>query len=54
MGLKLVIQDDNGKVLGLVDATYRGKDKPFSCGTAGYHVNGKLEIANSSVHLGRP
>ena len=44
MGLKLVIQDDNGKVLGMVDATSRGKDKPFSSGSAGYYVNGKVTL----------
>jgi len=44
MGLKLVIQDDNGKVLGMVDATSRGKDKPFSSGSAGYYVNGKVSL----------
>ncbi len=44
MGVKLVIQDDNGKVLGMVDATSRGKDKPFSSGSAGYYVNGKVAI----------
>jgi len=44
MGLKLVIQDDNGKVLGMVDATSRGKTKPFSSGSAGYYVNGKISL----------
>ena len=44
MGLKLVIQDDNGKVLGMVDATSRGKSKPFSSGSAGYYVNGKVTL----------
>ncbi len=44
MGLKLVIQDDNGKVLGMVDATSRGRDKPFSSGSAGYYVNGKISL----------
>jgi hypothetical protein len=44
MGVKLVIQDDNGKVLGMVDATSRGKDKPFSSGSAGYYVNGKVSL----------
>lgn len=44
MGLKLVIQDDNGKVLGMVDATSRGKTKPFSSGSAGYYVNGKVSL----------
>jgi hypothetical protein len=44
MGLKLVIQDDNGKVLGMVDATSRGRDKPFSSGSAGYYVNGKIAL----------
>ncbi|MDG6966791.1 MAG: hypothetical protein JRN58_02600 [Nitrososphaerota archaeon] len=44
MGLKLVIQDDNGKVLGMVDATSRGKTKPFSSGSAGYYVNGKVTL----------
>ena len=44
MGLKLVIQDDNGKVLGMVDATSRGKSKPFSSGSAGYYVNGKIAL----------
>ena len=44
MGLKLVIQDDNGKVLGMVDASSRGKDKPFSSGSAGYYVNGKVTL----------
>ena len=44
MGLKLVIQDDNGKVLGMVDATSRGKTKPFSSGSAGYYVNGKMSL----------
>ena len=44
MGLKLVIQDDNGKVLGMVDATSRGKDKPFSSGSTGYYVNGKVAL----------
>jgi hypothetical protein len=42
MGLKLVIQDDNGKVLGMIDATSRGTVKPFSSGSAGYYVNGKI------------
>jgi len=44
MGLKLVIQDDDGKVLGMVDATSRGKDRPFSSGSVGYYVNGKIAI----------
>ena len=44
MGLKLVIQDDNGRVLGMVDATSRGSDKPFSSGSAGYYVNGKITL----------
>jgi len=44
MGLKLVIQDDNGKVLGMVDATSRGKDRPFRSGSAGYYVNGKVAL----------
>jgi len=44
MGLKLVIQDDNGKVLGMIDATSRGKVKPFSSGSAGYYVNGKISL----------
>lgn len=44
MGLKLVIQDDNGNVLGMVDATSRGKTKPFSSGSAGYYVNGKISL----------
>jgi hypothetical protein len=44
MGLKLVIQDDNGKVLGMVDATSRGESKPFSSGSAGYYVNGKMSL----------
>ena len=44
MGLKLVIQDDNGTVLGMVDATSRGKTKPFSSGSAGYYVNGKISL----------
>jgi hypothetical protein len=44
MGLKLVIQDDNGKVLGMVDATSRGATKPFSSGSAGYYVNGKVSL----------
>lgn len=44
MGLKLVIQDDNGKVLGMVDATSRGSSKPFSSGSAGYYVNGKISL----------
>ena len=44
MGLKLVIQDDNGKVLGMVDATSRGMEKPFSSGSAGYYVNGKVSL----------
>ena len=44
MGLKLVIQDDNGKVLGMVDATSRGKTKPFSSGSTGYYVNGKMAL----------
>lgn len=44
MGLKLVIQDDNGKVLGMVDAASRGKTKPFSSGSAGYYVNGKVSL----------
>jgi hypothetical protein len=44
MGLKLLIQDENGKVLGMVDATPRGKDKPFSSGSAGYYVNGKMTL----------
>ncbi len=44
MGLKLVIQDDNGKVLGMIDATSRGKSKPFSSGSAGYYVNGKISL----------
>jgi len=44
MGLKLVIQDDNGKILGMVDATSRGKSRPFSSGSAGYYVNGKMAL----------
>ena len=44
MGLKLVIQDDNGKALGMVDATSRGRDRPFSSGSAGYYVNGKVTL----------
>ena len=44
MGLRLVIQDDNGKVLGMVDATSRGRDRPFSSGSAGYYVNGKMAL----------
>jgi hypothetical protein len=44
MGLKLVIQDDDGKVLGMVDASSRGKDKPFSSGSAGYYVSGKVSL----------
>lgn len=44
MGLRLVIQDDNGKVLGMVDATSRGKNRPFSSGSAGYYVNGKITL----------
>ena len=48
MGLKLVIQDDNGNVLGMVDATSRGKSKPFSSGSAGYYVNGKIALPSES------
>ncbi len=44
MGLKIVVQDDTGKVLGMVDATSRGKDRPFSSGSAGYYVNGKISL----------
>jgi hypothetical protein len=44
MGLRLLIQDDDGKVLGMVDATSRGKEKPFSSGSAGYYVNGKMTL----------
>jgi hypothetical protein len=44
MGLKLVIQDDNGNVLGMVDATSRGRDRPFSSGSVGSYVNGKVAI----------
>ncbi|MDA4118787.1 MAG: hypothetical protein OK455_10660 [Thaumarchaeota archaeon] len=44
MGLKIIIQDDDGKVLGMIDATNRGKEKPFSSGSAGYHVNGKASL----------
>ena len=42
--MKLVIQDDNGKVLGMVDATARGKTRPFSKGSVGYYVNGKVSL----------
>lgn len=44
MGLRIVVQDDNGKVLGMVDATSRGKDRPFSSGSIGYYVNGKMNL----------
>ena len=44
MGLRLVLQDDNGKVLGMVDATARGADRPFSSGSTGYYVNGKVSL----------
>ena len=44
MGLKLIIQDDTGRVLGMVDAVSRGKDRPFSSGSAGYYVNGKITL----------
>lgn len=44
MGLKLIIQDDTGRVLGMVDAVSRGKDRPFSSGSAGYYVNGKISL----------
>ena len=44
MGLKFVVQDDNGRVLGMVDATSRGRDKPFSSGSAGYYVSGKIGL----------
>ncbi len=44
MGLKLVIQDDTGKLLGMVEATSRGKDRPFSSGSVGYYVNGKISV----------
>ena len=44
MGVRLVIQDDDGKVLGMVDATARGKDRPFSSGSTGYYVNGKVSL----------
>jgi hypothetical protein len=44
MGLKIVVQDDNGKVLGMIDATSRGKARPFSSGSVGYYVNGKMSL----------
>jgi hypothetical protein len=28
----------------MVDASSRGKDKPFSSGSAGYYVNGKVSL----------
>jgi hypothetical protein len=44
MGLRIVIQDDDGKVLGMVEGTLRGKEKPFSSGSAGYYFNGKVGL----------
>lgn len=44
MGLRIVIQDEAGKVLGMIDATPRGKERPFSSGSAGYYVNGKVSL----------
>jgi hypothetical protein len=54
MGLKLVIQDDAGKVLGMVDAVPRGKDKPFSSGSAGYYINGKVSLPSVIEGESRP
>ena len=44
MGLRLVIQDDAGKIVGMLDATLRGKDRPFSSGSVGYFVSGKVGL----------
>lgn len=44
MGLKIVIQDEEGKVLGMVDAASRGKERPFSSGSVGYYVSGKVSV----------
>lgn len=54
MALKLVIQDDSGKVLGMIDVTSRGKDKPFSSGSVGHHVNGKLSLPSTVDGDGKP
>ena len=44
MGLKIIIQDEDGKTLGMVDATSRGKERPFSSGSVGYYINGKVSV----------
>ncbi len=42
--MKLVIQDDSGKVIGMIDAVSRGKERPFSSGSTGYYVSGKVNM----------
>ena len=54
MGLRLVIQDDNGKVLGMIEASSRGKENPFSSGSAGYYANGKVTLPSIVDGEGRP
>ncbi len=54
MALKLVIQDDAGKVLGMIDVTPRGKDKSFSSGSVGYYVNGKVSLPSTIDGVGKP
>jgi hypothetical protein len=54
LALRLVIQDENGKVLGMIDAIARGKDKPFSSGSAGYYASGKVSLPSVVDGGGKP